>query len=320
MAATGMAMTERIALSKVAAFKRIGKSAEWLRWMAEELCTAEGFMMEKPAFLKDRDVTIYDASDETTRGKEKSTWRIHYGFSLFEFRCTGLELTTNKEGERLTRHEIQAGSIVMGDRIYGTIKGMEHVLAAEADFLLRFKSKAYTLYDGEGRKIDLLPILRDLEPLSNTDIRCFYKNDSGEMRPVRIVAMKKTDEAQETCKRKMSRKAGRKQEKPARADTVELNEYIVLMTSLDYTNEQLLELYRARWQIEMVFHRLKSLFGYGNTPNKREDTVRAWFYGKLLLAALCETILKRTPFPPNPESAVVDSVRAQFMDRIVLHP
>jgi hypothetical protein len=46
---------------------------------------------------------------------------------------------------------------------------------------------------------------------------------------------------------------------------------------VNYTNKQILELYR-----------LKSLFGYGDVPSKNEDTVKAWFYGKLFMAALCE--------------------------------
>jgi transposase len=79
---------------------------------------------------------------------------------------------------------------------------------------------------------------------------------------------------------------------------VELNEYVALATSLNYTNGQILELYRARRQIEQVFYRLKSL-GYGDTPGKCDDTVKAWFYGKLLLAVLCEAILKGMDPPPR---------------------
>jgi transposase len=110
--------------------------------------------------------------------------------------------------------------------------------------------------------------------------------------------MKKENEAIESTKRKMARKVVRKQEKEVQSDTAELNEYVVLATSLEYTNEQVLELYRARWQIEQVFYRLKSLFGYGDVPSQNEQTVKAWFYGKLFLAALCEHILKQASFSP----------------------
>jgi hypothetical protein len=319
-AALGMALTEGLQLSKVAAFKRIGKSAQWLRWMAKELCAMQGAAIAKPEFLGDRSVELYDASDETTRGKEKNTWRLHYCFNLFEFSSTSVEVTTNREGERLTRHAISENSIAVADRIYCTMSGIEHVLSSKADFVLRFKSKAFHLYDRAGHRIQLLPFLRPLNAFEHTDIRCYYKLPTGELRPLRIVAMKKDEKAIDASHRKMMRKVSKKQEKAVLADTVELNEYVVLATSLEYTNEQILELYRARWQIEQVFYRLKSLFGYGDTPNKRDDTVLAWFYGKLVLAALCESILKRMSFPPEFDKTLVDTFGAQLMERIALDP
>ena len=312
-AALGMALTEGISISKVAAFNRVKKSSEWLRWMAKEVCAAEGSVITKPSFLGEHQVKLLDASDETTKGKLKSTWRLHYVFNLFEFQCTSMEVTSNKEGERLTRHEVSENDIVVADRIYCTMSGIEHVLSNKGNFLLRFKSKAFHLYDESGSRIDLLSHFRHIKPLENTDVHCYYKLPSGELRPLRIVAMKKDAKAIEECKRKMARKVSKKQEKAMQADTVELNEYVILATSLDYTNEQILELYRARWQIEQVFYRLKSLFGYGDVPSKREDTVRAWFYGKLLLAALCESILKGMSFPPELESIAADIVGTQCL-------
>jgi len=303
MAAIGMALTEGITMSKVAAFKRMRKCGGWLRWMAKELCATQGATAEKPAFLGNRSVRLIDASDETTKGKNnETTYRVHYDFNPFEF-TANVELTTNKEGEKLTRHEISKGDIIIADRIYCTMSGIEHVLVSNADFLLRFKSKAFNLFDKAGERIDLLSYIKDysLNAFENADIRCFYKLPCGTLRPIRIVAMKKDEVAIAETKRKMSRKVSKKQEKQVQADTVELNEYVVLATSLDYTNEQILELYRARWQIEQVFYRLKSLFGYDNVPSKCPDSVMAWFYGKLMLAALCESILKKMPFPPEPE-------------------
>jgi len=216
-----------------------------------------------------------------------------------------MDLTTNKEGEKLTRHAVDEDDIIIADRVYSTMSGIEHVLAYQADFLLRFKSKAFNLYDEMGNRLEILPHVRHLNALESTDLRCFYKLATGELRPLRIVAMKKDDAAIEEVIHKMKRKTQRKQKKQAQADTAELNEYIVLVTSLDYTNEQILELYRARWQIEQVFYRLKSLFGYGDVPSKNEDTVKAWFYGKLFLASLCESILKaEDSFSPSRPQAL----------------
>jgi IS4 transposase len=57
------------------------------------------------------------------------------------------------------------------------------------------------------------------------------------------------------------------------------------------------ELYRLRWQIELVFKRLKTLFDCRKMPAKLDATTCALFYGKLLLAALCERITHGGRFP-----------------------
>jgi len=73
-AALGLALTEGLKISKNSAAKRIRKSGEWLRWMAQELCSEQGAAIEKPLFLGDRRVLLLDATDETTKGKSKDTW------------------------------------------------------------------------------------------------------------------------------------------------------------------------------------------------------------------------------------------------------
>jgi hypothetical protein len=75
----------------------------------------------------------------------------------------------------------------------------------------------------------------------------------------------------------------------------EWNNYIIVVTSpgAEVSASSMLELYRARWQIELVFKRLKSLLGYNGIPMKVEGNINAWFYGKLLLATLCELVVGR---------------------------
>jgi IS4 transposase len=71
------------------------------------------------------------------------------------------------------------------------------------------------------------------------------------------------------------------------------------MTSLLETGAELIpRLYRFRWQIELVFKRLKSLFGYNRIPSKVEAPGKAQVYGKLLLAAFCERWAHKARFSP----------------------
>jgi len=291
-------LTGDMSLTKNAVYERIQKSGNWLKWMGQGICESSGFMSEKPEWLGEKDVQLVDASDASLKGSTKSDWRLHHVFNLFGYSSTKCDVTTIKDGEKLTRYDcFTKNDIVMGDRIYCTIQGIEHLKKSESDYILRFKSKAFTLYDENGETIDLLSKIRHLGELESTSVACFYKTN-GKLCPVRICAMKKEAKAAEKAKRKSKETSRRKQKKEATIETLELNEYIILATSLDYDDEKIFELYRARWQIELVFRRLKSIFGFAEVPSKNEKSVKAWFYGVLFLAALCEAIQKDSHFSP----------------------
>lgn len=78
---------------------------------------------------------------------------------------------------------------------------------------------------------------------------------------------------------------------------------MVVATSLDskFSTKQILEIYRMRWQIELVFKRFKSIFGGREFTARKEEAVKAWFYGKLLIAVICETLAKQGRFSPSEE-------------------
>jgi hypothetical protein len=212
-----------------------------------------------------------------------------------------MEITASTQGESLTRYAIREDGIYIADRIYGTITGMEHVRSQGGHFILRCRSKAFQLYNEGGEKLDWLENLRGLEELESKSFTCFYKTAQGQKQPLRIVAMRKSERSTQDTQRKLARRASRKQMKPATPQTMAFNEYIVLATNLDYTEEQILELYRARWQIELVFRRLKSLFGFGEVPGSNPNSVKAWFYGKLLLAAFSPTAGHKADILAEPE-------------------
>jgi Transposase DDE domain len=43
---------------------------------------------------------------------------------------------------------------------------------------------------------------------------------------------------------------------------------------------EVLEHYRSRWQIELVFKRLKSILAIGHLPKYDDQSSRSWLYGK----------------------------------------
>ena len=63
------------------------------------------------------------------------------------------------------------------------------------------------------------------------------------------------------------------------------------MPERDWTDEVVLEWYRTRWQVELVFKRFKSLVQLGCLPKYSDESAKAWLYGKLVAALLVEKLI-----------------------------
>ncbi|MDE6426186.1 MAG: transposase [Ruminococcus sp.] len=177
---------------------------------------------------------------------------------------------------------------MIGDRGYVSIKGMEYIMECNADFILRYRKNAFNIYDENRIKVNILTEIRNLQKFESMSFKGFYKV-KNEYRPVRLTAMKKSREDDEKAVKKIENDCRRKKRNTPKQDTLELNKYIILVTSLDYS-------------IELVFKRLKSLFELSKIPSAKSETAQAWFYGKLFLAVICETILKAEVFSPEKEN------------------
>jgi hypothetical protein len=283
-------------MSKVAVFKRIQNSGEWLKWMCTHIYRNAGLLVEKPGWLKDRNVLLVDGSEDERGGTERLCFMLHYCMNLFTLEAREFAITGEETGEKLSNFtKLGPQDIVIGDRAYCTLAGLAHLKEHGADFVLRMRGRAFNLYDKKGDKIDLMKEFSTLMSWKCGEIKgwCII---NGEKEPVRICALRK-DALNEWKGLQRLKSSGIH----VSALREEYNKYIIVITSLgkDVRAEQVLELYRARWQIEMAFKRLKSLFRYNEMPARKTENIKAWFYGKLLLAALCETLVNTGRFSPS---------------------
>ena len=77
--------------------------------------------------------------------------------------------------------------------------------------------------------------------------------------------------------------------------TLEFAKYVILFTTFPaqaFPAASVLEWYRTRWQVELVFKRFKSLAQLGHLPKRDDESARAWLYGKLLVALLVEKLIR----------------------------
>jgi transposase len=79
--------------------------------------------------------------------------------------------------------------------------------------------------------------------------------------------------------------------------------YVTNLPSEVYSGEEVIELYRVRWQVELLFKQLKSQGGLDTLEGKTEATVKPQMYALLMGYVVCSALL-------GGASAGVDGARA----------
>jgi hypothetical protein len=185
---------------------------------------------------------------------------------------------------------VQAGDVLMADRGLAHRRGIRHVVDAGGDVIVRSNMVSVPLQDDKGRDVALLPKLRKLAVGQARAWPVFMRDDRGTI-ALRVCALKKSAEQRRKAQAKLREVASRKG-RNLQPDTLEAAGYVVVLTTLsDVSAQQVLELYRHRWQIELAFKRLKSLLQLGHLKKTDPVGAKAWLQGKLFVATLIETLI-----------------------------
>lgn len=286
-------------ISDVGFMKRFSGCTNWFKWIIQNLQPSEVISYEKPEILNEYRVLCVDASDINGKGAVKQYWHLHYAVNLFTLSCAQFKLTEGTTGETLKNFNFEKNDIVIGDRAYASLSGIEYCLEQGADFILRMKNKSFSLYDSEYKKTALYEILKDVDE-NVSDITVYWKGSDKKFHPLRICAVKKNIDAIKQTAKKLHRKESKGQKKFS-DETKRVHEYFFVVTSLGdkFTAQQILELYKLRWQIELVFKRFKSILNLGSMPTKKADSSEAWLNCKMLIALLIEKMLSDVDFSPS---------------------
>lgn len=283
-------------VSDVAILKRVQTSEAWLLGLCKKVIAEAN--MELPRIPLGLNLRMIDASVIKEPGKTGSQWRLHYSLSLPDLRCDAFEITPCSgvgTGETFTRFNVQPGDYIVGDRIYSTTRGIQHIHDSGGFVLVRVNQQAIKFYNDGDSQFDLLSHLQSItEPMQQKEWCVRVKTDDGSFIKGRVCAVRKSEESINQAHRKLHRSASKKQ-REVQLETFEFAKYVVVFSTFPVTTfptNTLLECYRLRWQIELIFKRLKSLMGLGHLPKKDPASSRAWLYGKLFLALLSDKLAR----------------------------
>lgn len=305
--ATGLSLKQAVAraqvqglaaVTDVALLKRLRSSEGWLRELARRMFEESRFARISATAPEGRRLRAVDATTVEEPGATGTDWRVHYCLSLPDLRCDFYELTDVHGAETYKRVPVAPGDIILGDRGYCQRQGAAHVLQQRGDVIVRLNSTNFPLLAANrDEPFALLPHLRRLKDCQPGEWAVRFETTDRTWN-ARLCAVRKSEAAAEKAKKKIQQVASKKG-KQLLPDTLEFAEYVFVLATLDphiLSTCEILELYRARWQIELCFKRLKSLLQLGHLPKRSDASARAWIQGKLLTVLLIERLIAESRF------------------------
>ena len=206
--------------------------------------------------------------------------------------------------EGLGRHLFVAGDVAVADRGYGHAAAILDLGGRQVRVVVRLNPASMPLFerqegeDGPGgrARLNLAERLRRTEGgLASLDV---WLRSGG--RPAGrgwLHAARLPPEAAEEARRRCRKSARNKGRTPGE-DTLYLAGWVLVFTTVppgELDGEAVLALYRVRWQVELVFKRLKSLLGLDALRTRPKSALgEVWVHGKLLYALAIERRLGRS--------------------------
>lgn len=276
-------------ISNVALLKRLRSSADWLGHLVSAKLAESAAIPSLPA--TQYNIRLVDATTIRGPGDTSTYFRLHLGFNLKRQVIDHLEVTTERGGESLKRFSFAAGDLVVGDAGYTRSPGLYSVVQAGADFLVRHCWQSLPLTRVDGQPLDLLELVRSLPDAQAASFPVMVRTSRDKRTPAfeaRLVVLRKSEEAAKQARAKVLRRRSR-QSKTLDPRSLEYAGYVCLLTTLQpqtVDSASVLDLYRFRWQIEMVFKRLKGLLDLGQVPSRDPALARTVIFAKLLTALI----------------------------------
>ena len=275
-------------ISDTAWRQRLRRASPWLAWLIGELLAAS--VATAPDLRgRGRRIQLVDATRLAQLGGTGDDWRVHLVYDLLNARMGQVVVTDQKGAEQLAHFEPQPGDILVGDCGYGYRKNVAFAHSKHADTVLRVYLPTFPLEDADGQPFDALNwLLAQHGTLAEWSGFCRHQKRRYR---VRLIASKLPADKVAAARKRKAKKAKKAKRKLTSA-TVALAGFLVLITSLDETwpATEVLRLYQARWQIELVFKRIEQLLRLSALRCQNRAAVEATVRAILIAWALQEQV------------------------------
>jgi len=274
-------------ISEAAWRKRLRHSNPWLLWLLNQLVATPEPSVPLSRCPPGR-IVLVDASCLGQPGGTGDDWRLHLAYDLTVGRLHQVEVTDRRGGEHLARYQWQPGEVIVADRGYGYRRSVALAVRQQADVVLRIHPATFPLETDAGQPFAVLRWLRQPgETVRDWHGWCRWQ---GQRYRVRLLAVKLDPATAQKARRRKRRKA-QKAGRTITAPTLAVAGWILVITTLaaaTWSPADVLSLYRARWQVELVFKRMKQLLRLNQIRSKHLTSVEATVRALLIAWALHE--------------------------------
>jgi Transposase DDE domain len=297
-------------ISEAAWRKRLRACNPWLLWLLSVLIATSKASAPPPTGFWGR-VLLIDASTLRQPGGTGDDWRLHLAYDFTAGRLAQVRVTDRYGGESLAPFALQPGDIAVADNGYGYRASVASAARQQADVVLRVTPATFPLETAAGTPFEVVPWLRT-SGLAPREWHGWCRS-AHQRYAVRLLVAPLPLAAAEAARRRVRRKAQKKGRTPS-ATALLLADWVLLVTTLDaraWSLATVLRLYRGRWQVELVFKRMKQLLRLNQIRSKHrtsvEATVRAlliaWALQEGAMAAIRAQLPTGTPLAPTPVSS-----------------
>lgn len=250
-------------LSEAAWRKRLRQAEDWLDWLFRAQIGVGVGAAPAKLYGHWKRVLLLDATNLSCQGARAVKWRLHTAFDLLAGQLTQVRITTHRVAEDVVHFVIQEGDLIIADSGYGYVQRLLAILQRGADLVIRFSPATLRLFQAEGGpQLDVVKWLKGQQaPSGHLVEREVWLHDAQQWVRLRVVGLRLTAEQTERAIRRKRRKA-QMDKRQLQPETLYLAGWLLVVTSLEATPwraADVLQLYRARWHVELFFKRLKQV-------------------------------------------------------------
>ena len=273
-------------ISAPAWHKRLIASRPFLAWLLAELL-APPLPPLRLLPQASGNILLVDATFFGQLGGSGDDWRLHTAYNFSSGRLAQVKLTDQSGGEHLGYYRLQEGDIVVADNGYGYRRSVATVRKQQAELVIRIRPSTFPFEQADGQVIDVVARLRKRGG-SVREWHGWCRDGDGERYRVRLIAAKLPPK-QAAAARRRARKDARDHGRNLQPQTLLVAGWVLLITTLSaprWDAAAVLRLYRVRWQVELVFKRLKSILHLGQLRARRRESIEAQVMALLVAWAL----------------------------------